>query len=87
MMPIMNIVTEIRPRCEGGESSPTYVDARLRAAPTPIPVRKRQIDSVTIPVANAVPRDPRPETSSEVRNASLRPRQSASAPMRFDPTM
>jgi len=34
-MPIMNIVTEIRPRCAGGESSPTYVDARLRAAPTP----------------------------------------------------
>src|ERR1017187_2131960 len=71
----------------GRRELPTYVDARLRAAPTPMPVRNRHSDSETIPVANAVPRDPKPETSSEVRNASLRPRQSASAPMRFDPTM
>jgi hypothetical protein len=32
-MPIMNILTEIRPRCEAGESSPTYVVARFEGRP------------------------------------------------------
>jgi hypothetical protein len=87
MMPTMNVDTEIRPRCDAGDISPTYVDARFSAAPTPMPVTNRQTDRLISPVARAHPREPRPLMISDVTNAIRRPRRSDSAPMRFEPTM
>ncbi len=81
------MATEIRPRCEAGDISPTYVDAKFSAAPTPMPVTNRQTDKLGRPVASAQPREPTPLITSDVTKAIRRPRESDRAPMMFEPTM
>lgn len=66
MMPTMKVETEIRPRCKAGDISPTYVDARFSAAPTPMQVTNRQTDKLGRPVASAQPREPTPLITSEL---------------------
>jgi hypothetical protein len=84
-MPIRNVITDILPLFPEGESSPMYVDTRLRSAPTPMPVTNLHIESVIIPVANASPNDPIAINTMVSRSVFNRPCLSANLPMVYEP--
>lgn len=87
IMPIRKVSIEILPLFLGGESSPMYVETRLRSAPTPIPVTNLQKERVIIPTAAASPKAPI-AVSTIVRSIILNlPYLSESVPMMYEPNM
>lgn len=87
IIPMRNVRTDILPLFPGGASSPTYVETRLRSAPTPIPVRNLHSASVTIPVEAASPNDPTAVSTIVIIIRLNLPYLSDSAPIMKEPNM